>query len=419
MSGFVLGVIEGFYGRPWSWAQRESMVEFAARHGFNFYLYSPKNDPLHRNRWREPYLAEEMRRFQLLARSCERSGVELCVGISPLGYRWDDRGDLEALWSKLRAFHAAGVRSFGLLFDDMPAPAPDDQVGLVNTVWELLRALGADRLTLTPAEYCGEGRSPYLEALGRGLDPEVDVFWTGPQVCSAELTAAHTRQVATTLRRKPIYWDNYPVNDLEQRFEAHIRPLSGREPEVLSEAKGLCAAAGPLAEAPKIALATVAEFAREPAHYDPETAWSRALLDVTADDADAAALAAFGDLARRSSLELGRELDNAFQREVDAFWRRWDAGDRAGAIAMMEAELARLEATAARMRALRNSALRRELKPWSEKLESWVAVGRSALEGRPSRTLRVLTRARANFHWVMGDLMDQFARRSLLEGVKA
>jgi hyaluronoglucosaminidase len=415
VSRLVLGVIEGFYGRPWSWPQRESMLEFAARHRFNFYLYAPKNDPLHRNRWREPYLAEEMRRFEALARLCERRGVELCVGVSPLAYRFDDARDLEALWSKLRAFHGAGVRSFGLLFDDMPTPDVGEQVALVNTIWELLRALGADRLTLTPSEYCGDGSSPYLETLGAGLDPEIDVFWTGPQVCSPRLTAEHTRRIAATLRRKPLLWDNYPVNDLEQRFEAHIRPLSGREPEILTEARGLAAAAGPLAEAPKIALATVAEFARDPGRYDAEAAWSRALVDVTGDSDDAGALAVFGDLARRSSLELGEELDNGFRRVVDGFWLRWEAGDRSGAVVAMEAELARLELTAARMRTLKNSALRRELKPWAVKLDGWVAVGRAALEGSAARTLQTLTRARSNFHWVMGDLMDQFARRCLWE----
>jgi hyaluronoglucosaminidase len=417
---FVLGIVEGFYGRPWSWAQRESMLEFLAARGFNFYFYAPKNDPLHRNRWREPYLEAELERFERFGRRCIRLGIELCVGVSPLRYRHGERGELELLWSKLEAFRRAGIRSFGILLDDMAPSDVRKQVGLLNSVWERLRSAGAERLTFTPTEYCGSGDSSYLACLGAGLDPAIDVFWTGPQVCSPRITAEHLRTVAATLKRKPLLWDNYPVNDLDQRYEAHIRPLSGRDPELFQEARGLVSAPGPLAEAPKIALATVAEFARDPRGYEPEAAWSRALLAVAGDEDDAAALAVFGELSRRSVLELERELDNTFRRVADEFWSRWAGGDRESAVHAMEEQLAALARTADRMQRLRNRRLRRELRPWTDKLRGWVAVGSHGLGalksgGRSRSTLRVLAHTRENFHWVMGDLMEQFARRCLWE----
>jgi hypothetical protein len=90
----------------------------------------------------------------------------------------------------------------------------------------------------------------------------------------------------------------------------------------------------------------------------------------------------------------------------------------------MEAELAALARTAERLERLRNGRLRRELRPWTAKLLGWVGVGRSALGALRSRdaaqsTLRRLARTRQNFHWVMGDLMDQFARRCVVEGSRA
>jgi hypothetical protein len=73
----VSGLIEGFYGPPWTWVDRERAVRFLAEHGANTYLYAPKNDPLHRDRWREPYLPEEWRRFAHLAGVCAEVEVDL------------------------------------------------------------------------------------------------------------------------------------------------------------------------------------------------------------------------------------------------------------------------------------------------------------------------------------------------------
>jgi len=40
-----LGIIEGFYGPLWTWAERRSLVKSLAPHGYEFYLYAPKADP--------------------------------------------------------------------------------------------------------------------------------------------------------------------------------------------------------------------------------------------------------------------------------------------------------------------------------------------------------------------------------------
>ena len=55
-----LGVIEGFFGRPWSWAERRDAVAALAPHGYRFYLYAPKADPWLRRRWQEPHPEPEL-----------------------------------------------------------------------------------------------------------------------------------------------------------------------------------------------------------------------------------------------------------------------------------------------------------------------------------------------------------------------
>ena len=61
------GVIEGFYGRPWTFAERVDALRFLADVGMNAYVYAPKDDPKHRAAWREPYDAGEMEAFRNLA----------------------------------------------------------------------------------------------------------------------------------------------------------------------------------------------------------------------------------------------------------------------------------------------------------------------------------------------------------------
>ena len=40
-----LGVIEGLFGKPWSWADRTTVLRTLAPAGYRFYHYGPKADP--------------------------------------------------------------------------------------------------------------------------------------------------------------------------------------------------------------------------------------------------------------------------------------------------------------------------------------------------------------------------------------
>ena len=75
------------------------------------------------------------------------------------------------------------------------------------------------------------GRRPdhYLEELGTRLDPSIDVFWTGEEVCARALGVGHLARVAGQLGRKPVLWDNYPVNDGKRMSQfLHLRAFTGR-----------------------------------------------------------------------------------------------------------------------------------------------------------------------------------------------
>jgi hyaluronoglucosaminidase len=412
----LLGIVEGFYGRTWSWARRERMARFGAAHGFRFYLYAPKNDPLHRSRWRAPYLPGEVARFAAFGRLCRRLGIELCVGLSPLGPAVP--GDEELVVAKLRRFLEVGLTSLCVLLDDMEMTPPGRQAALVNAVWRALSPAGATRVALTPTEYHGTGRTATLAELGCALDPAVDVLWTGPDVCSETITAEHVRTVAAALRRRPLIWDNYPVNDLGMQFDPHLRPLRGREPALLGEVAGMAFAAGPGAEAGKIALATGSAWFADPDGYDPERAWTDALRELAGGPAHAEALATLGGLARRSALEPGLELESRFAGVLERFWTERSL-DETAALDGLDAEVAGLRAA---VRVLLgpggNRALMAEVRPWASKLRSWLDVVEHGL--RVLRTgagqegaLAAVRRARESPYRVMGDVPEQFARRCL------
>ena len=54
------GVVEGFYGTPWSHEARLSLIDFYGRYKMNTYIYGPKDDPYHSSpNWRKPYPENE------------------------------------------------------------------------------------------------------------------------------------------------------------------------------------------------------------------------------------------------------------------------------------------------------------------------------------------------------------------------
>ena len=74
-----------------------------------------------------------------------------------------------------------------------------------------------------------------------------------------------------------LLWDNYPVNDFAPET-LYLAPLRGRDPR-LAEGRllGIIANAMVQAVPSKLALATIAEWARDPAAYEPLAAFERAL----------------------------------------------------------------------------------------------------------------------------------------------
>jgi hyaluronoglucosaminidase len=284
------GVVEGFYGTPWSHDARLELLTFLGARDMNAYVYAPKDDAKHRARWREPYDAAEMKRFEELAAHAAGAGIRFGFAISPgLDIDYGSAGDRAALSAKLRPLLDGGVPWFCLLLDDIPmqsglAPRQGD---LATWLLDALRAERPDAaLTLCPTEYVGTRPSEYLHALGAALPADVDVMWTGPTVCSPTITVDDAREWADALGgRPPLLWDNYPVNDGTMGASLHLGPYQGRAPDLAGVVGGVLCNPMEYAHASKIALATAAAFLRDPDAYDPDDAWVEAINDVGGDRA--------------------------------------------------------------------------------------------------------------------------------------
>jgi hyaluronoglucosaminidase len=306
------GVIEGFYGPPWSSTDRLAVIEFVAERGMNAYVYAPKNDPKHRDRWRDGYDATEIDDFRALAEHAERHGTRFGFALSPgLDIDYRSNRDRDALLAKIAPLLDAGVQWVVLALDDIPnrRGLAVEQAELTAWLLDALRARRPDpHLTLVPTEYVGTRPTSYLEDLAGGLPSEVDVMWTGPTVCSPVIRAADARAWASALAgRRPLLWDNYPVNDGTMERSLHLGPYRGREPELTDELDGVLCNPMLQPHASQVALATAADFLCAPEEYDPAASWSHAIAAVGKSRAPAlqalAAACADGPLLRPEHLE--------------------------------------------------------------------------------------------------------------------
>ncbi len=394
----IRGVIEGFYGRPWTHEQRLALIPFLAERGMNGFVYGPKDDPLLRRDWRLPYDGEWLARLSELVARCRDHGMRFTWCVSPgLSMRYSSDADLAALSAKLASVAALGVDSFGLLLDDIPRGLQhaEDQAAfedLASAHAHVVRAVAGRlppgaHLVVCPTVYRGTGTEDYLVRLAAGIDPRIDLFWTGREICSPVLDLADAAVFTRATLRPPLYWDNYPVNDVAMVYTLHIGPYRGRDPLLWRSSAGIVANGMELFEASRIPFATIADYLRDPQGYDPEASWQRAIRDVVG-DADADAFALFADNVRSSPICDEDAPTVGLSLERLGFALDQDPELVAPAAAGLRALADRLLAAATHLQgdAVTNRALMDECRPWLRAFELGAralgAIADLAAEGR-------------------------------------
>ncbi len=313
-----LGLIEGFFGRPYEWHQRREMVRFLGPYGFGFYLYAPKSDIFLRRQWADLYPAEDLSQLKTFSTDCQEAGMRLGVGLSPFelhlqsGDEWKPK-----MAAKLAQLDEIALDDLAILFDDMRGDAPglaDRQLEIVHFIAERSQA---KRIIFCPSYYSDDpildsafGQRPenYLEDLGSKLDPAIEIMWTGEEVVSREYSPGHLERVGRQLGRKPFLWDNYPVNDgalMSQHL--HLRGFSGRPASIGPHiaAHGINLASQPILS--QIPALTLVESYAGDGNYEYGAAFDRAARAVLGED--------LAGLLRRDLLALhDRGLDRLGER---------------------------------------------------------------------------------------------------------
>ncbi|RMH68462.1 MAG: hypothetical protein D6675_15935 [Gemmatimonadetes bacterium] len=371
------GIIEGFYGKPYSHPQRLDLLQFLAQQGMSEYIYAPKNDPYHRDQWRDPYPPVKIRQFRQLIQQAEHRGLTFTYALSPgLSINYASTTDRAHVVAKFRVLVDLGCRSLALLLDDIsPDPATVDlahrQIELVQYLIDRFEAVS---WTICPTEYHGDGNSDYLRALGEGLSPEVSIFWTGPEICSPWITTDYWHSIARILHRPPLIWDNYPVNDASMTSRIHLRPLSQRSRDLPAAAGGFFANPMTQYEASKIPLMTIAAYCRDPQQYDAGKALDHA-LDALVPPAWKASMQKFIACSSWSCLT-PRPAENLLV-EITKMLKTPSSTSQLDRIAEVCAEL---RSTGDTILNLPHPKLRQELRGWAKRLIRWADFGNSVID---------------------------------------
>lgn len=289
----VRGVIEGYYGNPWSHEDCLDMFEFFDRVKMNTFIYGPKNDAYHKAQWADPYPEEQGRLLSELAVEGLRHKVHFTWAMHPGN---EIRGDnMKKALDKFNLMYDLGIRRFAVFFDDINAESVTAQVEYLNYLnRELVKAKpDVAPLIVCPSEYCisfaggWNTSSTYLETLGNGLDADIEIMWTGAGVVDMNQKDAaewFTRKTG----RKPFIWLNYPVTDYGyEGGPLLMSPYEAAATELHTLTTAFCANPMEYYEASKIALMGIGDFTWNPESYDAWNSWEKATAYVMPEHVDA------------------------------------------------------------------------------------------------------------------------------------
>ncbi len=279
------GVVEGFYGTPWSHQARLSQIAFYARHKMNVYIYGPKDDPWHRDKWREPYPEAEAKSISELATYARSQGVNFYWAIHPgVDIKWTEQ-DRDYLVAKLEKMYDLGVRSFAVFFDDIwgEGTRADKQAELLNYVDNnfIQKKHDVAPLIMCPTEYnraWANDEKGYLRTLGTQMNQGIEIMWTGNSVVHC-IDRESQEWINQRINRKSYIWWNFPVSDFV-RDHILLGPAYGNDLDIAETMSGFVSNPMEHAEASKISLYGIADYTWNMPAYDYQADWEKGLREV-------------------------------------------------------------------------------------------------------------------------------------------
>ncbi len=285
----IRGFIEGYYGIPWSNEDRKSLMRFGGQFKATSYVFAPKDDPYHREKWDEMYPPEKLAEIKEMARVGNETKTRFVWTISPLGevaqiaqaggnpmLKLEE--NTKKMLAKFDQLYDVGVRQFGVLGDDVGRLPHDYVIALMNSVSEWAKAKGDVYDTLyCPASYNSSWawNAAELNAYEQGFAKNIQIFWTGSTTCApidqSTINTFKTKSNNGVERRDPLFWLNWPVNDVDmsrvflgkgEMLQPGIKNLAGAVTNPMQEA-----------EASKVAIFAVADYSWNTQDFNAQKSW--------------------------------------------------------------------------------------------------------------------------------------------------
>ena len=367
------GVVEGFYGNPWSHTDRLRQFDFYGKNKLNVYIYGPKDDPYHRNQWREPYPEAEAQRISELAKAAAQNKVDFVWAMHPGGdIQWNE-ADLNSSIQKLEWMYALGVRAFAIFFDDIfgaEQSKGEKQAEYMNYLNREFVQKHPDvaPLILCPTEYnkSWAGKN-YLPALGRTMDKDIRIMWTGATVVDM-INKSDMDWINERIQRNAYIWLNYPVNDfcIDHML---MGPTYGNDLDIAEQLSGFVSNPMEYAEASKVSLYSIADYTWNMDAYSSQASWERALSVLMPEHVEAFRVFC------QHNVDLGptghglrRQGESAaFKKSADAFSASLAGGYNADAVAAMTTEFkTMIDAADELLTSTEEPEMIAEITPWVE-----------------------------------------------------
>ena len=278
------GFVEGFYGYPWSFEDRLSLMSESSDFKMNTYIYAPKDDPYHKDQWRELYPDDKAEELRQLADEGKKDNMSFCWSVHPgNGFNYSTDDDYNALINKFEQLYSLGVRQFGISYDDLGGYVNGQQhadlINRVNREWVKVKG-DVDPLIVVGTRYCngwGPDMQTYFKPFFSTLDDDVVVMWTGANTMSAITKDAYEwpkTQTGVTDKNLAAWW-NYPVNDYCDG-NLMMSPLENLDTDV-DNLSGFFLNPMSQAEASKVAIFSGADYSWNVSGFERTSSWVRAI----------------------------------------------------------------------------------------------------------------------------------------------
>ena len=284
-----LGIIEGFFGRSWSWEARAEYAKFLALNAYNFYIYAPKSDKNLRMQWQQDWNSTDKHALQNLRNIYRNTQIQFGIGLSPhelyLNHSYNQR---QALSARIQQINELEPDILCILFDDMRGDIPNLAQLQIDIAHQAADISSASKIIFCPTYYSFDpvlekvfGAMPanYWQTFAQALDKKIDIFWTGEKVCSTAYSETHLAEVSELIGRKPFLWDNYPVNDGAVKSNLlHLRAVDKSHSQLANKIAGHAVNPMNQAQLSKLALTSLSHAYTQKNHYNPEKSFAEITL---------------------------------------------------------------------------------------------------------------------------------------------